>query len=468
MTPVLELSHIRKRFGSAEALDGADFILARGEVHGLLGENGAGKSTLMHLAFGLFQPDAGEIKVRGRVVSLRKPADAKRLGIGMVHQHFTSVPALTVEENLWLAAGRHGSAAGTPAGAGSVDTALGRLRRRLWEGLDPAVRALDLSVGAKQRLEILQALASDADILLLDEPTAVLAPPEVAELLGLLGEFAAGGGSVVFITHKLDEVFAAVSRVTVLRRGRVTFAGAIDGCTPAGLARAMVGDAAANQLVLLGAPVDTADLTAGPVVGGGGGLEARRGEIVGLVAVEGNGQRELLRALLGPATAFVPEDRTTEGLIGRFSLTENLVLGLSRDPRWVKGPWVDWARASGRMAELLGQFGIRASGPDAPAASLSGGNQQKVVLARALEAKPQLLVAENPTRGLDVHATAFVHDQLRAYARGGGSVVFYSTDLDEVLALANRVVVMVRGVVIPVPAGTSRRSVGAMMLGVNG
>ena len=468
MTPVLELSQIRKRFGSAEALDGADFILARGEVHGLLGENGAGKSTLMHLAFGLFQPDAGEIKVRDRVVSLRKPADAKRLGIGMVHQHFTSVPALTVEENLWLAAGRHGSAAGTPAGAGMVDTALGRLRRRLWEGLDPAARALDLSVGAKQRLEILQALASDADILLLDEPTAVLAPPEVAELLGLLGEFAAGGGSVVFITHKLDEVFAAVSRVTVLRRGRVTFAGAIDGCTPAGLARAMVGDGAADQLVLLGAPVDTADLTVGPVVGGGGGLEARRGEIVGLAAVEGNGQRELLRALLGPATAFVPEDRTTEGLIGRFSLTENLVLGLSRDPRWVKGPWVDWARASRRMAELLGQFGIRASGPDAPAESLSGGNQQKVVLARALEAKPQLLVAENPTRGLDVHATAFVHDQLRTYARGGGSVVFYSTDLDEVLALANRVVVMVRGVVIPVPAGTSRRSVGAMMLGVNG
>lgn len=467
MTPVLELSQIRKRFGSAMALAGADFILARGEVHGLLGENGAGKSTLMHVAFGLFQPDAGEIKVRDRVVSLRDPAAAKRLGIGMVHQHFTSVPALTVEENLWLAAGRHGAAIGNPRGAGSADTAIGRLRRRLWEGLDPAARAEDLPVGAKQRLEILQALASDAEILLLDEPTAVLAPAEVTELLGLLGEFARGGGSVVFITHKLDEAFAAVSRVTVLRRGQVTYSGAIDECTPAGLARAMVGDAAADQLVLLGVPIEARELGDGPVVGSANGLEAREGEIVGLAAVEGNGQRELLRALLGPSVAFVPEDRTTEGLIGGFSLTENLVLGLSRDPRWATGAWIDWPAARRRMAELLGQFGIRASGADAPARSLSGGNQQKVVLARAFEAKPRLLVAENPTRGLDIHATAFVHEQLRAYARGGGSVVFYSTDLDEVLSLANRVVVMVRGAVVPVPAGASRRRVGAMMLGVS-
>ena len=228
-----------------------------------------------------------------------------------------------------------------------------------------------------------------------------------------------------------------------------------------------VGDAAADQLVLLGVPVEARELGAGPVVGSVKGLDAREGEIVGLAAVEGNGQRELLRALLGPSVAFVPEDRTTEGLIGGFSLTENLVLGLSRDPRWATGAWIDWPAARSRMAELLGQFGIRASGADAPARSLSGGNQQKVVLARAFEAKPRLLVAENPTRGLDIHATAFVHEQLRGYARGGGSVVFYSTDLDEVLSLANRVVVMVRGAVVLVPAGASRRRVGAMMLGVS-
>ncbi len=465
MTAVLELSQIRKRFGSAVALDGADFVLARGEVHGLLGENGAGKSTLMQVAFGLSEPDAGEIRRGGNVVTLREPAAAKRLGIGMVHQHFTSIPALTVEENLWLAAGRHGAAVGTVAGSGGADTAIGRLRRRLWAGLDPKVRAVDLPVGAKQRLEILQALASDAEILLLDEPTAVLAPPEVTELLELLGEFARGGGSVVFITHKLDEVFASVSRVTVLRRGQVTFTGPIEGCTPASLARAMVGDAAADQMVLLGAPVE-AGRTAGPVVASAGGLEPRRGEIVGLAAVEGNGQRELLRSMRGRSVAFVPEDRTTEGLIGSFSLTENLVLGLQADARWSKGPWLMWPAAGRRMAELVGQFGIRASGPDALARSLSGGNQQKVVLARAFEAKPALIIAENPTRGLDVHATAFVHEQLRAYARGGGSVLFYSTDLDEVLGLADRVVVMVRGVAVPVPAGASRRSVGAMMLGL--
>lgn len=466
MTPVLELSQIRKRFGSAVALDGADFVLARGEVHGLLGENGAGKSTLMHLAFGLLRPEAGEIKIGGRTVVLRAPADAKRLGIGMVHQHFTSIPALTVQENLWLAAGRHGAVAGSPSGSGSTDTALGRLRRRLWEGLDPGARAEDLPVGAKQRLEILQALAADAEVLLLDEPTAVLAPPEVAELLSLLGEFARGGGSVVFITHKLDEVLAAASRVTVLRRGQVTFSGPIGDCTPGGLARAMVGDAAADELVLAGASDRPRARADGVVVGSAGGLEARQGEIVGLAAVEGNGQRELLRSFLGPAVAFVPEDRTTEGLIGGFSLTENLVLGLSADPRWAKGRWIDWPAASRRMAELLDEFGIRATGPNAPARSLSGGNQQKVVLARAFEARPKLIVAENPTRGLDLQATAFVHDQLRGYARRGGSVIFYSTDLDEVLALADRVVVVVRGKAVAVPGDSSRRSVGAMMLGV--
>ncbi len=464
LTPVLELRGIRKRFGSAVALDGADFVLARGEVHGLLGENGAGKSTLMHLAFGLLQPDAGTIAIGGRAVTIRQPADAKRLGIGMVHQHFTSIPALTVEENLWLAAGRYGAPVGTMVGAGSPDTALGRLRRRLWEGLDPASRVEALPVGAKQRLEILQALATDAEILLLDEPTAVLAPPEVAELLALLGEFARGGGSVVFITHKLDEVLAVANRVTVLRRGRVSFPGAVEECTSAGLARAMVGEAApappSRPVLPLEGPA------AGSVVATIAGFELRGGEILGLAAVEGNGQRELLRSLGGPGTAFVPEDRTTEGLIGGFSLTENLVLGLSGDPRWVKGPWLDWPAAGRRMDGLLTEFGIRAGGSEALARSLSGGNQQKVVLARAFEGKPRLIVAENPTRGLDIQATAFVHEQLRIFAKAGGAVVFYSTDLDEVLVLADRVAVVVRGAVIPVPAGASHAAVGALMLGV--
>lgn len=464
MTTVLELRGIRKRFGSAIALDGADFVLARGEVHGLLGENGAGKSTLMHLAFGLLKPDDGTIAVRGQTVAFRDPAAAKRLGIGMVHQHFTSIPALTVEENLWLAAGRYGSAVGTASGAGNPDTALGRLRRRLWEGLDPGALAEALPVGAKQRLEILQALATDAEILLLDEPTAVLAPPEVAELLALLAEFARGGGSVVFITHKLDEVLAVAGRVTVLRGGRVSFSGPVEECTSEGLARAMVGEA--PRVPLSGTVVPLALAPGGSIVARIADLELRGGEILGLAAVEGNGQRELLRSLIAPGTAFVPEDRTTEGLIGGFSLTENLVLGLTGDPRWVKGRWLNWPAAGRRMDALLTEFGIHAGGSEAPARSLSGGNQQKVVLARAFEAKPRLIVAENPTRGLDIHATAFVHEQLRVYAKAGGAVVFYSTDLDEVLALADRVAVVVRGAVIPVPAGAPYSTVGAMMLGV--
>ncbi len=476
MTPLLELVGIAKRFGSVVALDGADFVLGPGEIHGLLGENGAGKSTLMHLVFGLHLPDAGQIRVRGERRSIRSPRDAKALGIGMVHQHFTSVPALTVRENLWLAAGRHGAAVGDPPEAQVAGTAAERLRARLWAGLDPGAPADGLPVGAKQRLEILQALATGADILLLDEPTAVLAPPEVRELLALLREFADSGGSAVLITHKLDEVMSAVDRVTVLRRGRVTLSGPISAESPASLAAAMVGAAAVGELAPPERPaVATTSNDDAPVVSGGG-LEVRRGEIVGIVAVEGNGQRELLRAVagVGPRSgpmrvvepvAFIPEDRTTEGLIPNFSLAENLVLGLPNDDRWSRGPWLDWSAATIRMTALLPEFGIRAAGAEAPARSLSGGNQQKVVFARALEARPAVLVAENPTRGLDVHATRFVHDRLRAAAASGVGVLLYSADLDEVLSVADRVVVMARGSVIPVPSGADRERVGALMLG---
>jgi simple sugar transport system ATP-binding protein len=470
VTSVLDLASIRKRFGPVTALDGVDFTLSSGEIHGLLGENGAGKSTLMHVAFGMIRPDAGRVAIRGGSVALSNPRDAKALGIGMVHQHFTSVPQLTVSENLWLAAGRTRAGVGFPP-VPSDTGALARLRTRLWNGLSPGVRAETLPVGAKQRLEILQALATGADILLLDEPTAVLAPPEITELLELLREFVEAGGAVVMITHKLTEVFAAVDRVTVLRGGRVTASGPIQDQTVASLTRAMIGP--------------TAEPRTGSVVGlkegatkvfvRSGGLEVRGGEIVGVAAVEGNGQRELLRRIAGlPADptdhvelplAFIPEDRTTEGLVPGFSLTENIVLGLSEDSRWRRGLWLDWSAARSRTAELLGEFSIRASGPDAPARTLSGGNQQKVVFARALEAGPRVLIAENPTRGLDVNATVFVHDRLRRVAAEGAAVLVYSTDLDEVLSLASRVVVVFRGEVRSAPADASREAIGAMMTG---
>jgi general nucleoside transport system ATP-binding protein len=501
----LELRGIRRRFGPVEALRGADFVLREGEVHALLGENGAGKSTLMHVAFGLVRADEGVVRVRGREVRLTRPDDAKALGIGMVHQHFTSIPALTVAENLRLARGRRRR--GQPA-PGRAPDAVRQARAVLEEGLDPAAQAGDLSVSQKQRLEILQSLAASADILLLDEPTAVLAPSEVSELLKLLRKFSADGGSVVLITHKLDEVFAAADRVTVLRRGAVTFSGGLEGRTRGDLAAAMIGGPAGpgpggpgapdlpaaeapGASLRVGGPAAGATTPPGPggrsgrplvVIPGGGGVAPvaiHAGDIVGIAAVEGNGQRELLRGLasLGerpPGTevagpvAFIPEDRTTEGLVPGFSLTENLVLGLPGDPRWRDGPWIRWPAARRRMADLLAEHEIRAPGPAAPAGSLSGGNQQKVILARALDAQPLVVVAENPTRGLDVRATLFVHDRLRRTAAAGAAVLVYSTDLDEVLALATRVLVVWRGRVREVPAGTGRDRVGAMMLGVDG
>lgn len=495
---VLELRGIDKRFGSVAALSGADFSLRRGEIHALLGENGAGKSTLMHVAFGLVRADAGIVRVRGTPVRIQAPKDARALGIGMVHQHFTSIPTLSVAENLALASD-HRSAV-HPGDRGRMAD----LRARLGADLSPGTVVEDLSVGQKQRLEILQAMAADADILLLDEPTAVLAPAEIEELLQLLRFMAESGASLVLITHKLGEVAAVADRVTVLRRGRVVLSGSAASETAASLARAMIGEAwlegdsmGASEAVVrpnsarrgmtrkvrVRYPLAArAQEIRAESVGDrepAAALEIEGGELIGLAAVEGNGQREFLRELAGLAprpggavvagpVAFVPEDRSVEGLVPGFSLAENLVLGLQDDPRWRKGIWISWPAARHRTAELLGEFGIQASGPDTPARSLSGGNQQKLVFARAVEGCPAVVVAENPTRGLDVRATRFVHDRLRRLAADGAAVVMYSTDLDEVLLLATRVLVMRGGQLREAPLGAKRDEVGAMMLGALG
>jgi simple sugar transport system ATP-binding protein len=471
--PVLELLGIVKTFGPVRALGGVDFTLRSGEVHALLGENGAGKSTLMHIADGMLVPDAGIIRVLGRAVALRSPRDARGLGLGLVHQHFTSIAALTVEENLRLAVGRGG-------GAGAAPPAL---PQRLREGLDPGALVEDLPVALRQRLEIVKALASGAGILLLDEPTALLAPSEVEELLALVGAFAGEGGAVALITHKLPEVFDAADRVTVLRHGVVRLTGAVRDETEASLAEAMIGEPVRRPPGPPAAgpaapPERHSDAPERPIRVRVGSLTVHAGELVGIAAVEGNGQRELLRAIAGlpgsgrpdvevrGAVAFVPEDRTTEGLIPALSLTENIVLGSDRDPRWARGQRLDWTAARRHTEELIRAFGVRAPGPGAPAATLSGGNQQKVLLARAIERRPGVLVAENPTRGLDIRATGEVHERLRAAVRDGAAVIVYSTDLDEVLELAERVLVVHRGRVTEAPAGADRRAVGGMMLGV--
>jgi simple sugar transport system ATP-binding protein len=463
--PALELTGIAKRFGATVALAGADFRLMPGTLHALLGENGAGKSTLMRIAYGMTRADAGEIRVNGNARRFRSPTDARRAGIGMVHQHATAIPSFTVAENVALAAGWQ---VRPTANAERVVA----LSNRLGLPLEPYAIAERLSVALKQRLEIVKALAADATVLLLDEPTAVLAPAEADALLERVREFTRAGGSAVLITHRLHEALAHADAITVLRRGAVTLEGIPSELTPHQLASAMVG---ADAATLIEQPVARARPTANapvairatalevraeerPVIAVRQvSLEVRGGEIVGVAAVEGNGQRELLRALAGVLPvlrgrvdtlrplAFIPEDRTTEGLIPSLSLTENMVLGLGDTPGWASGRRIQWRQARARTGELVEEFGIKASGVTRPVATLSGGNQQKLVLARALEQRPAVIIAEDPTRGLDVAAARAIHDRLRAAADAGSGVLVYSSDLDEVLALADRVVVMAGG-----------------------
>jgi simple sugar transport system ATP-binding protein len=482
--PALELRGIVKRFGRVTALAGVDLVIAREEVHALLGENGAGKSTLMHVAAGMTAPDAGVILRDGIAVRLTSPRHARAAGVGLVHQHFTSIPSMTVAENVALAAGWEAAGATLGRRVAALSLASGL-------PLEPAALVRDLGVQLEQRLEIVKALATDATILLLDEPTAVLAPAEADELARMVRAFAARGNSVVLITHKLDEALAMADRITVLRRGTVVWSGAARDATRDLLAQAMIGGGGeALELAGTGQPVVLANeirITAegltvlrsdkGTVAVRAASLVVRAGEIVGVAGVEGNGQRELLRAVAGrlpqasgrlevaEPVGFVPEDRTTEGLVGEMSLTENLVLGLADDARWRAGAWIRWPVARRRVAELIDIFRVRADGSEVPARTLSGGNQQKLIIARALEMQPRVLVAEQPTRGLDIGAAADVHARLRAAAASGAAVLFSSSDLDEVVALATRVVVAVQGRLLEMQPAADRAAIGAAMLG---
>jgi simple sugar transport system ATP-binding protein len=348
-------------------------------------------------------------------------------------------------------------------------------------------------VALKQRLEIVKALAGEAKILLLDEPTAVLAPAEVEELLGVLRNFAVSGGSAVLITHKLDEAIRAADRVTVLRQGLVTYTGTLASQTVESLARAMIGPGPHLPVLSGAGPRHSPPPVSGDVLvrldalevsreSGYGiavrhaALSIRGGEIVGVAAVEGNGQRELLRAIAGRMMplrgrldvarpiGFIPEDRTAEGLIPELSLTENIALGTDSGVPWVRRGQVRWRAARAHTAELLAEFDIVAAGPDVAASTLSGGNQQKLILARELSRSPAVIVAENPTRGLDVNAASAVHARVRSAAAEGAAVLFHSSDLDEVLALAHRVLVMSRGLLIEAPFTATRAEIGGLML----
>ncbi|HEX6669438.1 MAG TPA: ATP-binding cassette domain-containing protein [Gemmatimonadales bacterium] len=481
--PALELVGIQRKFGSVHALRGADFTLLPGEVHALLGENGAGKTTLMQIAGGLVHPDAGEVRVEGVPHARLSPRLARGLGIGMVHQHFTSVPALTVAENVALAAR-------WPVAPAALRLRVRETSARVGLPLDPDTRVEQLSVGLRQRLEIVKTLASDVRILLLDEPTAVLAPREVEDLVRVIRRFTAAGGSAVLITHKLDEALAAADRVTVLRRGRAVLTARVGETTAAALTAAMIGEAdvdeppapAAGAARALGdtvvrlEDVEVARESGLGIALRGASVTVAAGEIIGVAAVEGNGQRELLRTIAGrlrpvrgfrqvrEPVAFIPEDRTTEGLIPEMTITENIVLGSSGSEPWLRGPTVDWRVAEAWTAGLMEDLAVAAPGPWVPAASLSGGNQQRVVAGRELSRRPAVVVAENPTRGLDIRATAAIHGRLRRAASEGAAVVFHSSDLDEVIGLATRILVATKGQLIEAPAAATRDALGALML----
>jgi ABC-type uncharacterized transport system ATPase subunit len=495
----LELRGITKRFGALVANDAIDLAVGNGEIHAILGENGAGKSTLMNIVYGLLAPDEGTISVDGKVVSIDSPLDALAAGIGMVHQHFMLIPVFTVAENIVLG---HEKTKGP--GLLDLEAARKEILRVSAEfnfDIDPDALVEDLPVGLQQRVEIIRALIYDAKVLILDEPTAVLTPQETDELLRNMKKLKAGGTSIVFITHKLREVKEAADKITIIRRGKVVGT-ASPSASQEELASLMVGrpvsldvDKKAPQLgkVML----DVKDLNISDHTGRSlvknVSFELRTGEVLAVAGVQGNGQSELAEAIVGlqehvhgtisldgvditkasvrealhSGIAFVPESREEDGLIGSFSIEENLILDLHDLPPYAKGPVISQSVVAQEAEKRVAEFDIRTQSAKDTASSLSGGNKQKVVLARELSRPVKLVVASQPTRGLDVGSIEFVHERIIAERDAGRAVLLFSTELDEVSALADRIAVMYRGEFIAiVPADTSREALGLLMAGV--
>ena len=480
MTPdALTLRSVVKRFGPVIALNGASLTVARGTVHALLGENGAGKTTLMRIAYGLVRPDSGRTEIDGETVTLETPADAIARGVGMVQQHFSLVPAMTVADNVALGGrGRYHPR----AGAAEVRALADRTGLRI----DPAARVRDLPPAAQQKVELLKIFSRDARILILDEPTTVLAPAEAVELMTLLRRIADDGGAVVLVTHKLRDALAIADDVTVLRRGETVLTAHARAISEEQLARAMFPEAAAQESPPSSAPPSSARALGAPVAElrnaelrdhrgfprvHGASLTVRAGEVVGIAGVEGSGYHELLLALAGrlepsageiripTRVAFIPEHRQRDALIPPFSVTENVAL---RDAANARGR-LRWHEVARRARALVDQHRIRTTSVDAPVHTLSGGNQQKLVLARELDGNPPLVVVENPTQGLDVRATMAIRDRLSGARDGGAAVVVYTSDLDELLGLADRVIVVFGGRIQELPLDADR--IGRAMLG---
>jgi simple sugar transport system ATP-binding protein len=496
--PLLELKGITKRFPGVVANDGVNFELAKGEVHALLGENGAGKSTLMNILYGLYHPDEGEMRLGGKPITISSPREAIDHGIGMVHQHFMLIPVMTVAENIVLAMEpRKGPFL-------DIDEAEERVREiseRFGLAVRPDARIESISVGMQQRVEILKALYRGAEILILDEPTAVLTPQEADELFEIIRSLQGEGKSIIFITHKLGEVLQIADRITVLRRGKTIETVPRKGATEEGLARLMVGREVLLRVDKKPAePGKSALRVENLAVFDERGLEAVRGvsfdvkagEIVGVAGVDGNGQTELVEALAGlrkvangridvagedvtgsgcrecldAGLGHIPEDRQRRGLILDFSLAENLALHnyrLEPDSKW---GWLYPKRLVARARGLLSEFDVRGGGPQTHASSLSGGNQQKVVVAREVSRNPSVLVAAQPTRGLDVGAIEFVHRRLVQERDEGRAILLVSFELDEILSLSDRILVIYEGRIVgEYGPDVSEEELGIAMLG---
>jgi simple sugar transport system ATP-binding protein len=497
----LELRGVTKRFGTLVANDRINLTVQAGEIHALLGENGAGKSTLMNVLYGLYQADEGQILLDDQAQNFKGPGDAMAAGIGMVHQHFMLIPVFTVAENVVL-----GNEPTKKFGLLDLEAARKKVRElsdRFGFDVDPDAVIEDLPVGAQQRVEIIKSLIRDAKVLVLDEPTAVLTPQETDELMQIMRDLAKSGTSIIFITHKLREVQEVADKITVIRLGKVV-GEAKPSDSASALATMMVGRevdlkvdknlAKPGKVVLHVDGIHVEDDRKQLAVDGVS-FEVKAGEVLAIAGVQGNGQTELAEALLGlrsvlkgrglitlndqpvehlsvrkrleSGLGYVPEDRQKDGLVGEFTVAENLMLNGSYGKPFAKGVQIDFANRDRIATELIKEFDVRTPSANTHAEKLSGGNQQKVVVARELSRDVKLLIASQPTRGVDVGSIEFIHERIVQERDQGKAVLLISTELDEVLALADRIAVMYRGKIVGVVgADATRETLGKMMAGV--
>ena len=498
---VIEMRDITKVFGEFVANDKINLHLRKGEIHALLGENGAGKSTLMNMLAGLLEPTSGEIVVNSQVVNLDSPSKAASLGIGMVHQHFMLVEAFTVAENIILGSELTKNGVLDIAGASKEIRALSE---RYGLAVDPSAKVADISVGAQQRVEILKTLYRGADILIFDEPTAVLTPSEIEELMAIMKNLVKEGKSIILITHKLDEIRAVSDRVTVIRRGKSIETVKIAGATNADLAEMMVGrsvsfktekQASQPKEVVLSIKDLVVNENRGVPAVKNLSLDVRAGEIVGIAGIDGNGQSELIQAITGLrkvesgsielkgdsivglhprqitelSVGHVPEDRHRDGLVLEMMISENIALQTYYKEPHSKNGILNYSNITSYAKKLMEEFDVRAASEIVPAAALSGGNQQKAIIAREIDRDPDLLIVSQPTRGLDVGAIEYIHKRLIEERDNGKAVLVVSFELDEILNVSDRIAVIHDGKIqgIVSPETTNKQELGVLMAGGN-